>query len=119
MGKHECNCNENEEKNGCGCGHNHEHEEGHECGCGHDHEHEEMPLITLGLDDGTELECNVAGVFSYKDKEYIALVPVDEEEAIFYTYEEQGEEMVLNNIEDDEEYDKIADYFFEITSEEE
>ena len=119
MDKHECNCNGNENKkeDGCGCGHDHGHN--HECGCGHDHEHEEMPLITLALDDNTELECNVAGVFSYKDKDYIALVPVDEDEAIFYTYEELGEEMVLNNIEDDEEYEKIADYFFQITGEEE
>ncbi len=112
MDKHECKCNENENEHECGCNDN-EHECGCNCGC--DHNHEEIPTITLSLDDNSELECNVVGVFSYKDNDYIALVPVDENEALFYTYEESGNEMVLNNIEDDEEYDKIADYFTQIT----
>lgn len=107
MDKHECNCNgkENKTENECGCE------------CGHEHKHEAMPLITIALDDNTKLECNVAGVFSYNDKDYIALIPVDEEEALFYTYEELDEEMVMNNIQDDEEYEKIEDYFFQITGE--
>ena len=39
----------------CGCGHDHE----------HDHEHEEMELETmfLTLEDDTELECGILGVF--------------------------------------------------------
>ncbi|GAA0180539.1 hypothetical protein SH2C18_32130 [Clostridium sediminicola] len=109
MDNHECNCNcnGNELKTESGCG----------CGCGHEHEQETMPIITIPLDDNTELECNVVGVFSYKDNDYIALIPVDEEEVLLFTYEELGNEMVMNNIEDDEEYEKIEEYFFQITSE--
>lgn len=50
------------------------------CGCGHDHEHEEdvMDLETmfLTLDDDTEMECGILGVFEVEGlegKEYIAL----------------------------------------------
>ncbi|WP_461205290.1 DUF1292 domain-containing protein [Clostridium sp. DL1XJH146] len=107
MDKHECNCNEAHDENECNC------ETGCKCGCGHDHE--EIPIITLALDDNSDLDCNVVGIFTYKENDYIALVPVDEEEVLFYIYQELGDEMVLNNIEDDDEYDKIAHYFSEIT----
>ena len=41
---------------------------------------EEM-TVTLTLDDGTELECVVLTIFEAADKEYIALLPLDGNEA--------------------------------------
>ena len=37
--------------------------------------------VTLTLDDGTELECVVLTIFEAADKEYIALLPLDGNEA--------------------------------------
>lgn len=37
--------------------------------------------VTLTLDDGTDLECVVLTIFEAADKEYIALLPLDGNEA--------------------------------------
>lgn len=98
----------------CGCG----------CGCGHDHEHEEM-TVTLTLDDGSELECVILTIFPVEERQYIALLPMDEtegEEGEVYLYrfnELEDGELELLNIEDDEEYEKVADAFDEFLDEEE
>ena len=41
---------------------------------------EEM-TVTLTLDDGTDLECVVLTIFEAADREYIALLPLDGNEA--------------------------------------
>lgn len=98
------------------------------CCCGHDHEHEheemEMEVITLTLDDDTELECAVLGVFDVDEKDYIALLPIvdeDDEEAdeavLLYEYFEEGEDLRLENIEDDEVFKKVSDAFEKLASE--
>lgn len=95
-----------------------EHE--HECGCGCGHEEEEI-TITLTLDDGTELECAVLTIFPAGDNEYIALLPLteaedDEEEGEVYLYrysETESGEPELGNIDDDDEYELVADAFDE------
>ena len=85
------------------------------CGCGHDHEHEEdvMDLETmfLTLDDDTEMECGILGVFEVEGlegKEYIALLPLEDETVLLYEYKEVGDEIELNVIEDDDEFDKVS-----------
>ncbi len=102
--------------NGCGCGHDHDHE--HEgCGCGCDHD--EMEIMNLVLEDGTELECLVLGVFGVEDKEYIALLPQEEEDVLLYGYSENEEGVELISIEDDAEYELVAEAFYELFSDEE
>lgn len=93
----------------------HNHSDG--CGCGHDHEYEH-DTITLSLDDGTELECIVLEIFTVDDKEYIALQPVEgeEDENVFlyrYIQEDDGEPQLLN-IEEDDEFEAVADAFEEL-----
>lgn len=99
-------------------GHNH----GDGCGCGHDHEYEH-DTITLSLDDGTELDCVVLDIFTVDNKEYIALQPMEgeEEENIFlYRFiQENDEEPQLLNIEDDDEFEAVADAFEELLDEQE
>ena len=51
---------------------NHVHDEH----CNHDHDHEGIDIIYLTLEDDSELECEVLGIFSVEDKEYIALLPI-------------------------------------------
>lgn len=107
---------DNKHKDGCCCGHDHEHEHEHEgCGCDHD----EMEIMSLSLDDGTEMECQVLGVFGVEDKEYIALLPLDEESVLLYEYSETEEGVELQNIEDDNEYDLVVEAFYELFDEDE
>lgn len=104
--------------------HNHDCECGCGCGCEHDHEHEEM-TVTLTLDDGSELECVVLTIFPVEENQYIALLPIDEaegEEGEVYLYrfnELEDGELELLNIEDDDEYEKVADAFDQFLDEEE
>ncbi len=95
-------------------GHNH----GDGCGCGHDHEHEH-DTITLSLDDGTELNCVVLDIFTVDDKEYIALQPEEGEEeddnVFLYRFIQEGDDdPQLLNIDDDDEFEAVADAFEEL-----
>lgn len=104
------------ERKGCGCsGHDqHDHDHEHDCGCGHDHEEYEVEVLRLTLDDDTEMECYVLGVFEVGEKEYIALVPTEDEEEVFlYEYIEAEDGIELVNIEDDDEYEKVVQAFEE------
>ena len=96
------------------------------CGCGHDHEHEEdvMDLETmfLTLDDDTEMECGILGVFEVEGlegKEYIALLPLEDETVLLYEYKEVGDEIELNVIEVDDEFDKVSNAFYDMYEDEE
>ena len=79
-------------------------------------EQEEM-TVTLTLDDGSELECVVLTILEAAGKDYIALLPMEgaeaeEGEVYLYRYSEDADgNPILENIEDDEEYDLVADAF--------
>ena len=85
---------------------------------------EEM-TVTLTLDDGTDLECVVLTIFEAADREYIALLPLDGNEAedgevYLYRYTEDAEgNPDIQNIESDEEYEIVADAFDELLDTEE
>lgn len=93
----------------------HNHDCGDGCECGHDHE--EHMTVTLTLDDDKELECSVLTIFPVKDQSYIALLPMDapeeeEGEVLLYRFKQlEDDEIDLENIEDDDEYDAVADAF--------
>lgn len=89
-------------------------------------ENEEEATVTLTLEDGSELECSVLAIFPVQDKQYIALVPMNEsedsEEGDVYLYrftEFEDGEIELGNIEDDDEYEAVADAFDELLDSEE
>ena len=86
------------------------------CGCEHDHEHEmeEMETMTLTLDDDTELNCGIIGVFEVDGIEYIALLPEDDDTVLIYQYNEDGEEVELSLIEDDDTFEKVSQAFDEL-----
>ena len=79
----------------------------------HDLSEEFDITVTLTLDDDTELECGVVAQFPANGRDYIALLPLSggEEEVYLYRFKLVGEEMELENIEDDEEYDIAADAY--------
>ena len=85
---------------------------------------EEM-TVTLTLDDGREIECVVLTIFPAGGKDYIALLPMDDIEAedgevYLYRYsEDENGQPNLENIEDDDEYEIVADAFDELLDEQE
>lgn len=85
---------------------------------------EEM-FVTLTLDDDTEVECIVITIFEAAEKDYIALLPIEDEnedegEVYLYRYSEDAEgNPILENIESDDEYEVVADRFDEWLDEQE
>jgi uncharacterized protein YrzB (UPF0473 family) len=79
---------------------------------------EEDEVIVLTDDDGEEHEFNLIDTITVNEKEYAILQPVEEEEAIILRFgiDDEGDE-VLYDIEDDEEWEKVADAWQEIAGE--
>ena len=81
--------------------------------------------VTLSLDDGSEVECAILTILELEEQNYIALLPLDEDgneneegEVFIYRYFEDEEgNPSLENIEDDEEYEAVADRFDELLDE--
>lgn len=97
-------------------------EHNHDCSCGHDDCNcgEENLTVTLTLDNDEVLECAVLTIFSAGDRQYIALLPLEDAEdteegdVFIYRFEEdENGEPTLDNIEDDDEYELAADAFDE------
>lgn len=92
-----------------------------------DSEFKDRDTMTLDLDDGGSLECIVLSVFPVNNKQYIALLPMDDEGKVeedaqiyLYRFEEMGDdEISLENIEDDDEFELVSDYFDEMLDEQE
>lgn len=92
-----------------------------------DSEFKDRDTMTLDLDDGGKLECIVLNVFPVNNREYIALLSmndeghVEEDAQIFlYRFEELGDDEVnLETIEDDDEFELVSDYFDEMLDEQE
>lgn len=83
---------------------------------------EEM-TVELDLDDGRHVSCSVVTILTVSDQDYIVLLPLNENgenedgEVWFYRYSENekepNEEPMLEYIEDDDEYEAVADAFDE------
>jgi len=80
---------------------------------------EEYSTVTLSLDDGTECECAIVRIFPAGENYYIALLPLegpaaDNDEVYLYRYTETEDgEPVLENIDNDDEYETVSDAFDE------
>ena len=73
-------------------------------------------LVTLELDDGTQAECEILTIFTVGEQDYIALLPLDEKGE---PNEDEEGNPSLDNIQDDDEYEAVADRFDELLDEEE
>ena len=88
-----------------------------------DKELDEEMTVSLDLDDGTTVVCSIVTIFEVNGKDYIALMPLDEEgnaasdEVWIYGYKENeedpNEEPELIYIDDEDEYEAAADKFDE------
>lgn len=76
--------------------------------------------VTLTLDDDSTIECGIVGIFDANNREYIALLPLDENgqnsdgEVYLYRYSANAGSPQLENIESDEEYEAASDAFDEL-----
>ena len=81
--------------------------------------------VSMTLEDGTELECDVIAIFPVNGQDYIALLPIedfekDDAEVFIYRYTEDAEgNPGIETITDEEEYEIAADAFDEQLDEEE
>ena len=86
---------------------------------------EEVMTVTLTLDDDSVVECEVITIYEANGKDYIALLPLNENgesesgDVYLYRYNEENGEPNLENIEDDDEYEIAADAFDEWMDEQE
>lgn len=85
---------------------------------------EEEMTVTLDLDDGTSVECAIVTILEAAGRDYIALLPLDEngngnEDGMVWLYrysenpDDPNEEPELECIPTDEEYEIAADAFDE------
>ena len=87
-----------------------------------DDEEEEAQIITLTMEDGTEVPCLVLTIVEVEDQDYIALLPIDEEMLesnesngfIFRYSEDEDGCPILGEIEDDEEFEMVGSVLDEI-----
>ena len=79
----------------------------------------ESITVTLTLDNDEELECAVLGIFEADSRDYLALLPLDENaddeasQVYLYRYIDNGEEEEpgLENILDDAEFELASNAF--------
>ena len=83
--------------------------------------------VTLDLDDGTSVECAILTILEVDDQDYIVLVPVDENDEpieegevfIYRYYEDEDGNPSLDNIDNDDEFDRVSECFDEFLDEQE
>ncbi len=82
-----------------------------------DEEMEEIEYYTLTDEDGNESQFELIGEAEIDGVTYYALTELDEEgnqvsdEYVVLRLESEGDEDVLVSIDDDDEFEKVADYF--------
>lgn len=90
-------------------------------------ENNEREFYTLTDEEGNEIEFELIGVTEYKGNTYYAMIPVEDENketddfteyVILRVDTDEDGETTLNTLEDDEEFDDVADLFDDMFSEE-
>ena len=84
-------------------------------------ENEEMmdyETIVIPMEDGKDEECAILATFMVDDKEYIVVSPIVDDElsddAYMFALTREGDDMIIDNIEDDDEYEKAAKAYEEL-----
>lgn len=92
---------------------------GDDCNCNDELGHDQ---VTITLEDDSEIVCDIIAVFPCKEKEYIALLPQDageDGEVFLYEFVQNGEEIELETIESDEDFEAVSEAFDEFLDSEE
>ena len=76
---------------------------------------EEQNFVEICDEEGNVTKCEVYDVVDFEEKTYALLLPMDEEneedpELIVLEYIEDGEEGYFQNIDDEDEFNRVCEY---------
>lgn len=81
----------------------------------------ETNLVELADEDGNVTQCEIYDVVDFEGKTYVMLLPVgsdeEEPELIVMEYIEEGDEGFFQNIDDEEEFDRVCEYIESLADE--
>lgn len=79
----------------------------------------EENIVVLVDEEGNELEREIVFTFTFEEKEYAVLLPLDgSEEAVVYRMTEtEDDEFLFEFIEDDDEFDRVAQAYEDLLDE--
>ena len=77
---------------------------------------DDIEMIDIPYEDGTSCSCEVIAHFDVEDISYAALLPEGDEDSdiLVYRYSENGDDVELCEITDEDEFNKVADVLDEI-----
>lgn len=83
---------------------------------------EEQNFVELKDEEGNVTKCEVYDVVDFEGKTYAMLLPMDEEtdeepELIVLEYIEEGEEGYFQNIDDEDEFERVCEYIESLVDE--
>lgn len=72
---------------------------------------DDIEMIDITYEDGTSCSCEVIAHFDVEDISYAALLPEGDEDSdiLVYRYSENGDDVELCEITDEDEFNKVAD----------
>ena len=76
---------------------------------------EEENFVEICDEEGNVTKCEIYDIVDFEGKTYAMLLPMDEDneedpELIVLEYIEEGEEGFFQNIDDEEEFDRVCEY---------
>ena len=84
-------------------------------------EYMDVECITIPLEDGTEMECAILDQFEYEGQGYVLLSPVEgeeiQEDMFIYRYEEDGDDIIIDYIDDEKELEAVASFYDQLIGE--
>jgi uncharacterized protein YrzB (UPF0473 family) len=83
----------------------------------------EVDTIFIPNDEGGEDEYAILDEFEFEGKKYMVLSEIEADDTLgedeyLYEYTENGDDIELSEIEDDEEFDKVTAYYDSLMQEE-
>jgi|GEM_PF-361612 len=87
----------------------------------HNHEFEDEEIIVLEDEDGKEHNFVLGEVITVDETDYAILLPIDEdvEEGVIFRIDgEEDDQMILSEIEDDAEWEKVVSKYNELDDDE-
>ncbi len=83
---------------------------------------EEQNFVELCDEEGNVTKCEVYDIVDFEEKTYAMLLPIEEgneedPELIVLEYIEEGEECYFQNIDDEDEFDRVCEYIESLADE--
>jgi len=89
-----------------------------DCDCNDENCECESDIITLDMEDGTQKDFTILNILEYNGSQYVALAEEDSEEYDILRFIEVEDSLELSIIEDDAEYNAVAEKFDDLFSSE-